>query len=328
MNDQVCVLLSVYNGSEFLAAQLKSLADQTHANWVLLWRDDGSKDNSYEILENFAADVGVHRVKRLPQPSGNMGIAASFMHLLSEASSDAGFFAFCDQDDVWFPDKLARAIGVLQTIPENRAGLYCSRQALVDANLRPIGLSPKINRKPSLANALVQNIATGCTIVMNREARRVVIGAAVPEGTLHDHWTYLVVCAAAGEVFFDPEPSIFYRQHGANAVGSQAAIGRRIRRALGRGPGPFLRNMANNLGAIAALEGQLPEARKISSLLTELQSPNPIKRVATLARYGIHRQTMMEDFLMRVLVCLISLPQPLIRFQGNDDKRYAKNAET
>lgn len=328
MNDLVCVLLSVHNGSKFLTEQLKSLADQTHANWMLLWRDDGSRDDSCDILANFAAEVGAHRVKRLIEPSEKLGIAASFMHLLSEAPSDAVYFAFCDQDDVWFPDKLARAVKFLETIPADRAGLYCSRQALVDEHLRPIGLSPKINRKPGLGNALVQNIATGCTVLMNMAARHHVLGAAMPEGTLHDHWSYLVVCAAAGKVFFDPEPSIFYRQHGANAVGSQAAMGRRARRALGRGPQPFLRNMADNLGAISAFAEKLVEAKRIQPLLMSLQSPNPIRRLVALRQFGIYRQSLMEDLLMRIWIWLFPLPLLLVQFPKEKNKLQVKNTDT
>jgi glycosyltransferase involved in cell wall biosynthesis len=325
MSDLVCILLSVYNGARFLPAQLKSLVDQSHGNWVLHWRDDGSQDNSRQIMEQFADEVGHHRVKELLEPVGQVGITSSFMNLLSNAPDEAAFFAFCDQDDVWLPDKLTRAVKFLQTVQATDAGLYCARQMLVDENLCALGLSPKINRRPGLGNALVQNIATGCTIMMNKEARRNVISAPAPQGTLHDHWTYLVVCAVAGRVFFDQEPSILYRQHGGNAVGSQAAIGRRIRRALGRGPKPFLQNMANNLQAISAFAERFSAARKVSPLLTALQSDNPIKRLAALTLSGVYRQSMMEDFLMRIWVGLLPLPVPVMRLRDNDNVPHVKN---
>ena len=310
MSDLVCILLSVYNGARFLPAQLKSLVDQSHSNWVLLWRDDGSHDNSRQIMEHFADEVGQHRVQQLPAPIGQIGITSSFMHLLSNSPDEASFFAFCDQDDVWLPDKLTRAVKFLQTVQATEAGLYCARQVLVDESLCPLGLSPKINRQPGLGNSLVQNIATGCTIMMNREAKRHVIGTAAPPGTLHDHWTYLIVCAAEGRVFFDQKPSILYRQHGGNAVGSQAVIGRRIGRALGRGPKPFLQTLANNLQAISAFDAQFSAERRVSPLLTALQSLNPIRRLAALIQYGIYRQSIIEDLLMRAWVLVAPLPKP------------------
>jgi hypothetical protein len=146
--------------------------------------------------------------------------------------------------------------------------------------------------------------------MMNREARRHVISAAAPQGTLHDHWTYLVVSAVAGRVFFDHDPSILYRQHGRNAVGSQATIGRRIRRALGRGPKPFLQNLANNLGAISAFREHFPEVERAMPLLTALQSPNPIRRLAALREFGIYRQSNVEDLLMRIWVLVRPMPKP------------------
>lgn len=310
MNDLVCILLSVYNGSRFLPALLKSLADQSHGNWVLLWRDDGSQDNSQQIMDRFADEVGKHRVKQLLEPKGQAGITSSFMHLLSNAPGEAAFFAFCDQDDVWLPNKLTRAVKFFETVHASEACLYCARQMLVDENLSALGLSPKIKRQPGLGNALVQNIATGCTIMMNREARRHVISAAAPHGTLHDHWTYLVVCAVGGRVFYDQEPSILYRQHGGNVVGSQAGIGRRIRRALGRGPKPFLQNLANNLGAISTFREHFPDVERAMPLLTALQSPNPIRRLAALIQFGIYRQSIIEDLLMRVWVLLRPMPKP------------------
>jgi len=328
MQDLVCILLSVYNGARFLPAQLKSLVDQSHSNWVLLWRDDGSQDNSQQIMDRFADEVGKHRVKQCLEPKGQAGITSSFMHLLSNAPADAAFFAFCDQDDVWLPDKLTRAVKFFETVHTSEAGLYCARQMLVDKNLSALGLSPKINRQPSLGNALVQNIATGCTIMMNREARRHVIGSAAPQGTLHDHWTYLVVCVVGGRVFFDQQPSILYRQHGGNVVGSQAGIGRRIRRALGRGPKPFLQNMANNLGEISVFREHFPEVERAIPLLTALQSPSPIRRLAALGQFGIFRQSIMEDLLMRIWVFLMPLPQPLVRPKDEDNKPHLKNAET
>ena len=260
MSDLVCILLSVYNGARFLPAQLKSLVDQSHSNWVLLWRDDGSQDNSRQIMEHFADEVGQHRVKQLLEPVGQVGITSSFMHLLSNTPDEAAFFAFCDQDDVWLPDKLTRAVKSFQTVKATEAGFYCARQKLVDENLCPLGLSPKINR-----------------------------------------------------------------QHGGNAVGSQAAIGRRIRRALGRGPKPFLQNMANNLGAIASFRGRFAEAEKALPLLTALQSPNPIRRLASLRQFCIYRQSMMEDFLMRIWVGLLPLPVPVMRLRDDDKVPHAKN---
>jgi glycosyltransferase involved in cell wall biosynthesis len=308
MNDLVCVLLSVHNGSKFLQAQLESLSAQTHRNWMLLWRDDGSQDDSSRIMEAFADQIGGGRVRKLAEPTGQLGITSSFLSLLASAPADAAFFAFCDQDDVWFADKLERAVGHFAEVPAQQAGLYCSRQMLVDAELRPIGMSPAVKRAPGLGNALVQNIATGCTIVINKEARHHILSAQAPDGTLHDYWSYLVVCAVSGSVYFDPEPSIFYRQHGGNSVGSQASLLRRALRALNRGPRPFLQGMSNNLTALSKLPGFVIGAKKIKSIAQGLQSRSPITRLRALKSLGLYRQAPAEDLLLRVWISVSPIP--------------------
>jgi len=317
MNDLVCILLSVHNGSKFLAAQLESLSAQTHRNWMLLWRDDGSQDDSSRIMEAFADQIGGGRVRKLAEPTGQLGITSSFLSLLASAPADAAFFAFCDQDDVWFVDKLERAVGHFAEVPAQQAGLYCSRQMLVDVELRPIGMSPAVKRAPGLGNALVQNIATGCTIVINKEARHHILSAQVPDGTLHDYWSYLVVCAVSGSVYFDPEPSIFYRQHGGNSVGSQASLVRRALRALDRGPRPFLQGVANNISALKLLPALTFEGADILTKLEGLKSKNPIQRLEVLRKAGLFRQRLGEGLLVRLWVTLRSLPDVSLRNYNN-----------
>jgi len=309
MNDLVCILLSVHNGSKFLAAQLESLSAQTHRNWMLLWRDDGSQDDSSRIMEAFADQIGGGRVRKLAEPTGQLGITSSFLSLLASAPADAAFFAFCDQDDVWFVDKLERAVGHFAEVPAQQAGLYCSRQMLVDAELRPIGMSPAVKRAPGLGNALVQNIATGCTIVINKEARHHILSAQVPDGTLHDYWSYLVVCAVSGSVYFDPEPSIFYRQHGGNSVGCARSFITRAAQALTRGPFQFLQGISNNLSALSKFPCLRDYGIKIEMIAFDLRARNPLIRVRALKKYGLLRQTWAEDVLLKFLIAILPLPR-------------------
>ncbi|HEV7265852.1 MAG TPA: glycosyltransferase family 2 protein [Falsiroseomonas sp.] len=308
MRDQTIILLSVFDGAEFLPAQLESLERQADRRWVLLWRDDGSRDGSARILEDFAARQTPDRVRRVAQPAGRVGAATSFLALLRAAPSDAARYAFCDQDDIWLPGKLLRASAGLETVPPGRPALYCTRQLLVDRELQRLGLSPDARRGPGLANALVQNIATGCTIVMNASARRHVLSGTPPPCTLHDWWTYLVVTATGGQVIFDPQPEILYRQHGANAVGSNASKLTRAMRALRRGPGAFLNAMAANMDALSACPGLTPEARCTLDALGALRTGGFVARLRTLRRAGLCRQGFREDVLLRLWFTLRPLP--------------------
>jgi glycosyltransferase involved in cell wall biosynthesis len=209
----IVVLLSTYNGEVYLAEQLDSLAAQAGVTVRLHIRDDGSTDETLTILRNYA-----HHWPALAniQSGPNLGAAASFLELLRTAPNDADFYAFCDQDDVWFPDKLARATQAIGA--ERRPALYCSGFIRTDAALRQLGPGPA-DGDGRFAHLLFENIAWGCTSVMNAAAREL-ISARLPARTtiIHDWWCASVV-AAFGEIIYDPAPSLFYRQHGRNVVG-------------------------------------------------------------------------------------------------------------
>jgi hypothetical protein len=307
--DETCILLATYNGEAFLPAQLDSLLGQEDATWRLLWRDDGSTDATVAQMVAFTQRAGPGRVRRLEEPSGRLGVFGTFMALLAAVPVDADYVAFCDQDDVWLPGKLARARKVLAKLPSTRPALYCARQQLVNAALQPIGLSPLPVRPPGFGNALVQNIATGCTVVMNAAARRAVLAAPpLPAGMAHDWWRYLVVTGVGGEVAFDPEPQILYRQHGGNAIGAPVSALFRARAALRRGPGAFLRQTATHLDVLAGCLMLNPAAREAVEILCGLRGAGPLRRLALLRRAGVYRQGRLEDALLHLWVALLPLP--------------------
>ncbi|MDE2240348.1 MAG: glycosyltransferase, partial [Rhodospirillales bacterium] len=140
-NTGVAILLSTFNGREFLPVQLNSFLAQTHDRWVLHWRDDGSSDDTVAIMRDFAARVGPDRCVESPSSGPHLGAAASFLTLLRE-SIGAMAVAFADQDDVWLPEKLHCAVEMLAGAGEMPA-LYCARQYLVDEALRGARLSTR-----------------------------------------------------------------------------------------------------------------------------------------------------------------------------------------
>ena len=115
------------------------------------------------------------------------------MSLLSDADIVGDFFACCDQDDVWWPDKLERALQWLHTVPEHVPAVYFSRTRNVDASGNIIGCSPLFRRPPNFRNALVQSIGGGNTMVFNRAARELLVAAGPVDVASHDWWTYLLV---------------------------------------------------------------------------------------------------------------------------------------
>lgn len=210
---RVAVLLATYNGASYLQAQLDSLRAQRDVAVRLHVRDDGSTDATCAILQQHA-QTWPELADAAPQP--NLGAARSFMALLQTAPDDAEYYAFCDQDDVWLPDKLARATAALAH--DQGPALYCSNLECVTQELAVIGV-PAAYRNMRFQHILFENIATGCTVVLNARARALIIGDPPQNGlVMHDWWCALVI-AALGRIHYDPEPGVRYRQHGSNTIG-------------------------------------------------------------------------------------------------------------
>lgn len=304
--DTVAILLSTYNGEAYLADQLASLERQTYPYWRLIWRDDGSSDRTRALMSEFGARVGKARCHELTAPSGRLGVLESYMTLV-RAAQGYPFVAFADQDDVWLPEKLARAAHVLHGITD-RPALYCGRQRLVDRGLRPLRASPAFCADLPFPAALAQNIATGCTILLNRLAADIIARSRPPKISLHDWWSYIVVSAHGGPVFFDQEPYILYRQHPHNTIGC-ASIATRIRRMLHKKPSQVLQAIDAHAQALQDSIPTLPPetADKLKRLRATLRMPY-MTRLAFALKLDLRRQSWTESVLMALRTTTARLP--------------------
>ena len=225
---RLTILMATYNGERYLCDQLRSFARQTYTDWDLWVSDDGSIDHTIDIIHDFASSQkNEHFVAVIDGP--HLGFVSNFLNLASSCQDGSEFYAFSDQDDIWENDKLERAVRWLETIPAEVPALYCSRTEIVDEDARPTSpptLSPLMTITPSFENALVQSIAGGNTMVFNRSAKKLIddFGGQVPVPS-HDWWLYLIITGVNGKVYYDPNPSLMYRQHGKNVVGSNRSIG-------------------------------------------------------------------------------------------------------
>src|SRR6266478_10074439 len=183
----VTILLCTLNGERFLAEQLASLELQTFKNWKLIASDDGSWDRTKSILVAFQKSCQPGKVEIIDGP--RRGATANFLFQACAENLVSEYYAFCDQDDVWDADKLARAINVLEQTESSIPALYGSRTRLIDEAGNEIGFSPLFHRKPEFRSALVQSIAGGNTMVFNQKARKLVVfcGADVDVPS-HDWW--------------------------------------------------------------------------------------------------------------------------------------------
>ena len=289
--EHVRILLGLRDGAATLGAQLGSIAAQDHADWSLILSDDGSRDDWLPLVTAFAERRAAGRTFVMQGP--NAGFARNFLGLARAAGPLVPYAAFCDQDDVWTPCKLARAIAALREVPEGRPGLYCSRTVICGPDLAPLRLSSAFLRPPAFQNALTQNIAGGNTMVMNRAALDLVQDtASMASGVVaHDWWTYQIVTGAGGEVLYDSLPTVHYRQHASNLIGANDTLAAGLRRVAGVLSGRYRDWNGTNIAALRRAGHLLtPEAKLTLDRFAHARRGSLPKRLKALRASGVYRQ--------------------------------------
>ena len=292
---QVTILMAVHEGAAHLGAQLDSFAAQQHENWRVVASLDGAGDGSREVLERHPE---AHRIQCIDGP--RRGAAANFMHLM-RCVTPAGYWAFSDQDDVWLPRKLSRAIEHLSALPADVPALYHSRSWVTDEELGDRRLSPPRRRPPGFANALVQNIAGGNTIVLNPAAAELAHQAAQEAGwvVMHDWWLYQIVTGCGGIVVHDDAPGLLYRQHRGNVIGANRGLRAKARRLRMVLDGSYKRWMETNLAALSASAHRFtPENRALLRRMGDARPALLRDRIRMLRDLGLYRQSRAAQALM------------------------------
>ena len=292
----IAILMGTFRGRRFLAEQMESIAAQTCSAWSVWASDDSSDDGTLEILTAFREKWGSHRLTIRTGPG--RGFRANFLSLACDRLIDAHYFAFADQDDLWDPDKLARAIAWLESRPAGKPALYCARTRLIDEAGNALGHSPLFERPLTFANALVQSVAGANTMVFNRAARDLLCEAGDDvDVQTHDWWTYMVVMGCGGEVFYDPHSTVGYRQHGANLVGSNADWAARAVRARKLLAGRFRAMNQRNFLALRRLAHRLtPENRRVFEQFESARERWLIPRLIGVWRSGVYHHTRLGNF--------------------------------
>ena len=298
----VTILLAVYNGALHLPQQLASLAEQTHRNWRVLASDDGSDDGSVGILDSFAAQNPVTRIS-----GPRRGFNRNFMHLFQALPDRPGVVALCDQDDVWLSGKLAAAVTMLAAAPDDVPALYCCRRVIWDGAEDKRRLSLLYARPPSFANALIENIAAGNTIVLNAAAAALVRSKAGVAGALYayDWWIYQLVTGAGGHVYYDPTPWVLYRQHADNQIGAGETALVSIANKLAVLRGLYRARLTQHLDVLKACEALLtPQSRdQLNGFMAARAAPF-LTRPGQVRRTGVYRQGRLSHLMFQMAVCL------------------------
>lgn len=286
---KVQILMSTYNGEEYLKEQIDSILRQSYPNIELLIRDDGSEDRTREILKQYEQEN-----KHVKVIYGeNKGVNGSFFTLVENC--DADYIAFADQDDVWLPEKIQVAVTRLEKIKE--PALYACNKILIDGKDNIIEENNKKQKIPSFSNALVENICTGCTIVMNRKLTDLVKKHIPHHAVLHDWWCYLLA-AYAGTVIYDENAYILYRQHGNNVVGATGNIIDRIKFNVHY----ILKNRGKLRKQLEEFQSCFHEDEKKDKQLQRVKNAVRFPESVTIAfSRDIKRQSMADEILMRLL---------------------------
>ncbi|QHT59257.1 glycosyltransferase family 2 protein [Paenibacillus lycopersici] len=299
------ILLSTYNGERYISEQLNSLMNQTHRNFNIIIRDDGSTDQTSAIVSQWASNYPdwIRFV-----PGENIGVIKSFLWLLQHSSSDSDYFCFCDQDDVWMPHKLTSAATHLESLGTSNPAMVFTSTQMTTSDLTPIKVWPSaISKVPSFYNALIQNIAVGATIAFNREARSLLCSKqpSAENVLMHDWWVYLCV-SAFGKVRFEPEPSILYRQHANNVVGGEGSTWDKIKKKWQS----YRKHKGRRLLHKQALEFYTLYGDQVDSdkreQLTLFLAPRPKTRdrMTYLYRSKLYRQSTVEQVLFKFLILI------------------------
>jgi glycosyltransferase involved in cell wall biosynthesis len=291
---RVAILMCTKDGAAFLGEQLQSIAEQTHTNWTLVVSDDGSTDATGKILQDFAAR---QTQKIIVRNGPRQGVCANFLSLATDPTIDADYFAFSDQDDLWYKDKLQRALTWLVTVPDGVPGLYCGRTELVFNDGRSYGFSPLFSRPIAFRNAIIQSLGGGNTMVFNKAAKRLLETTGRLNVVLHDWWMYQLISAVGGAIRYDPQPALKYRQHLDNLIGSNRgwhAHLTRFRMILG---GRFSDWNKMNIAALQRLPEHLiePQNRETLALFAKARTAPLLQRLSYLKQSGVYRQTLLGN---------------------------------
>jgi glycosyltransferase involved in cell wall biosynthesis len=245
----VSIVLATLNGAAFLQAQLLSIRRQDLKAWHVIQSDDGSTDDTLAIARA-VLDADQLKITNGPQ----LGFAQNFWNGLLHVP-DGHYAAFCDQDDVWRPDKLSRTVERLSVFKD--PALYSAGRYVTDLDLNITSTQHRTSPQ-CLSRLIWRNTVAGHSCVLNPDAVRILKQCVPPLGIpFHDWWAALILSSVGGRFIHDPTPVLYYRQHDANVLGAK---GGRLRSVLN---GTYIEWVRRNLAGLTMYHDNLtPSAQR------------------------------------------------------------------
>lgn len=296
-NKKVAIILGFYNGNKYLIEQLKSIISQSHkTKKIFIFNDRSSEECNFHqitLKEEFKKIITIFNREN------NLGFAKNFLFGLKDVGCEFDYYAFSDQDDIWEENKIEKALKEISKLDLYQPILYCSRTAYYTEDcLNEIGESKYFRNKKVFQNALVQNIAAGNTIVMNKLARDLVVKSLTCDKFIsHDWWCYQLITAAGGEIIFDEMKSVKYRQHQKNLIGGNNRIIDKYNRFNSFFSGFFkswidinIINLKENKNLIKKENLEI-----FKNFIRARNSANPFMRLKYYFKSGVFRQSFIEN---------------------------------
>ena len=292
----ITVLLASYKGERYLTAQVESILHQDEVDVQLLISDDHS---SQDCMRHLQIDSAQNRIRVMDGP--RQGVNANFAHLIKEVSlSNSEYFAFSDQDDFWMSSKLSVAQHRLNQLPASeQPSIYMGRTMVCDESLNALFLSKGKPRPACFRNALLESIAGGNTMAFNQSTLALLKKVSKP--VHHDWLTYMAVTACGGEVVFDDEPYVLYRQHGANVIGANNGIAQKFYRLRKLLNNEFRVWASDNIEALKPIvDDMTAENRRVYEGFVCLHHMRGwhrcFSRLSLFRKLGLYRQRRLEHY--------------------------------
>lgn len=303
----VAIMMATYNGQKYIKEQIYSLINQSYKDWILFIRDDDSSDETGKIIEQFGQEYEEQIVIVYDKVNKAGGAKNNFAYLHKWVINNYKFnyFMFCDQDDVWLPEKIENALREMKKCEQvnDEPILIHTDLIVVDEKLKIIDNSYVRYRSiqyyiTSINRMLIQNNVTGCTMLWNKKLNDIVGDMTEKSVVMHDWWIALAACLF-GKVIFLKKADILYRQHSSNTVGATKVNS--ISFILMR-----LRNLEHVKYTLQASIEQAALLKKRYStkidecnmkILTEfcdLREKNKFQKIRSILRYSFYKQGLVQ----------------------------------
>ncbi|HFR3773817.1 TPA: glycosyltransferase family 2 protein [Streptococcus suis] len=300
---KVNILMSTYNGQQFLAEQIRSIQEQTFADWTLLIRDDGSTAQTREIIEEFEKkDSRIRFIEKATHK--NLGVIKSFHHLLRYEKAD--YYFFSDQDDVWLPDKLEVSLREAQSYPADQPLMVYMDLTVVNQDLQVMTesmiRSQSHHANTQLVQELTENTVTGGVAMINHSLAELWTGT---EDILMHDWYLALLASALGKLVFIDKPGELYRQHADNVLGART-LPKRFKKwirphILFKVYWDLIKNSQKQASYLLDLPLKKTDRELVQAYVSIMDKPL-IERFKTLRKYGLSKNKAFHTIVFSALI--------------------------